>query len=366
MRSIISYKCIDKGCLLLTKISFIAIALFAFSLPATEQLSSEKLASTLIEAEDYLSVKPSRSLALLSTDANLSLLSKAQFFRWHIALIRASLSFNDLSTMESSIKKLMQHKSSTEFEYRLVSMLSSIGIWLRKSGYLEQAKLVLTCALTNNKSKESEIKLLISLAIVSRQLSQNDYAKKVYHFAKSILPDNNLTSSAATIENNLGVLALEDNDVVKAEQYFRAALVMYQEKSIRSGNIISGINLLQTFLIQYQHVNYQRLYPSIVRLTNNFPNESKKSILFWLNTVFNVRQGAKLNDELKIQLKANFSQINDHKLQLSIKKYFADELKIEITPSSPLPHKESPPLWLDEMSHCDWQKLKAFKLESLK
>jgi hypothetical protein len=57
-----------------------------------------------------------------------------------------------------------------------VTILSSIGVWLRQSGYFEQAKLTLTCALTYNKTEKNQITLLTSIAIVSNYLNQKDDA----------------------------------------------------------------------------------------------------------------------------------------------------------------------------------------------
>ena len=168
------------------KVTLTILALLVFPIHASDTISKDKLTSMLAEAEDYLSVKPSKSLKILSSQNDLSLLSEPQFFRWHIASIRASLSFNNLLMMENSIKALITHKSATEFEHRIVPILSSIGIWLRKSGYLKQAKLTLVCALKHNQIEGNKVKLLTSIAIVSRHLNQNEYAINTYNIAKSI------------------------------------------------------------------------------------------------------------------------------------------------------------------------------------
>jgi hypothetical protein len=352
--------------LILLKLIFIIIFLLTSLTQANAGNNRAQLSSILLEAEDYLSVKPSKSLAILSTDVDLSQLSESQFFRWHIAIIRAAVSLNRMSIMELSIQKLIQHKSSTEFEHRLVPILSSVGIWLRKSGFLAQAKLTLTCALTHNKIKGNKIKLLISIAIVSRHLKQNTYAVRLYKLAKDIAQEQNLTSSLATIENNLGVIKLEVDDVASAELHFRAALALYQSNSNRSGNIISGINLLHTFLVQNQQLYYQRLYPSIARLTEVFPNKSRQSTLFWLNTVYQQRQGKKINDDINKQLTSKFHLITDHKLQFSLKKHFADELNININLPNKMSEESLPPLWFNEISQCNWEKLATFNLKNLK
>lgn len=352
--------------MILFKAALTMIILFAFPIHANDAISKEKLIALLVEAEDYLSVKPSRSLKILSAQENLSYLSESQFFRWHITSIRAALSFNDLVTIEQSIKALIAHKSTTEFERRIVPILSSIGIWLRKSEYFEQAKLTLICALTHNKIAGNKVKLLTSIAIVSRYLNQSDYAVNTYNLAKSIAKNKNMPASLATIENNLGVIYLENGSTLKAERHFREALARYQASSNRSGNIISGINLLQTFLIQDQQVNFQRLSPSITRLTEAFPNESKQSSIFWLNTVFRARQGVNINDKIKAQLIESFNNISDRKLQFSLKKHFADELKIKVNLPNKIRHEKMPPRWFKEIDQCDWATLKNVNLADLK
>jgi tetratricopeptide (TPR) repeat protein len=349
----------------LSKIVLVITLLFASIAQANGSLNREQLTSILSEAEDYLSVRPSKSLAMLPTNVDLSPLSESQFFRWHITIIRAAVSLNNLPIIEFSIKKLLAHKSSAEFERQIVSILSGVGIWLRKSGYLKQAKQTLFCALTHNKSDKKKVKLLTSLAIVSRHLDQKENAIKAYNLAKNIAQDKKITTLLATIENNLGVLALESDNITKAELHFRNALAMYQLNSNRSGNVLSGINLLQIFLIQNQQQNYQRLSPSITRLTEAFPNETRKSTLFWLKTVFQTRQGLTLNKQILLQLEKSFYNVKDRKLQLSLKKHFAEELKVNVELPKQAYQQKKAPLWLTEISQCDWEKLTHFKLENL-
>ncbi len=332
---------------------------------ASDTANERQLSLVLLEAEDYLSVKPSKSLAMLSIKSDLSLLSESQFFRWHITIIRAAVSLNNLPLIESSIKQLLAHKSSAEFEHQIVSILSGVGIWLRKSGYLKQARQTLLCALTHNKSDNKKVKLLTSLAIVSRHLDQNENAIKAYNLAKHIAKDKNITTLLATIENNLGVLALESDNIIMAESYFRNALAMYQLNSNRSGNVLSGINLLQIFLIRNQQQNYQRLSPSITRLTEAFPNETRKSTLFWLKTVFKTRQGLTLNKHMLLQLEKSLYNIEDRKLQLSLLKHFAKELNVNIELPKQAYQQGQAPLWLTEISQCDWGELAHFRLEDL-
>jgi hypothetical protein len=350
----------------LLRISIIIVALLAFSGVAQTPQNKAKLASTLAEAEDYLLVKPSKSLALLSIEADLTPLSAPQLFRWHIAKYRSGLALSKLDVMEQSIIALISQSSSKEFERRIVSILSSIGIWMRMSGYLEQANLVFMCAIKYNMAPEKEVRLLNSFAITSRHLNQNDDAIKAYKLAKNIAIKEKVTTALPVIENNLGVLAMENEKMTDAEEYLRLALAMYQSSSNRSGNITSGINLLQLFLILDQPLNYQRLYSSIARLTETFPNETRKGALFWLNTVFQSRQGIVPNEAIRAQLKASFYKINDRKLQLSLQKYFANELNVNTKVANQISQQRQTPLWFDNINQCHWQQLKTINLEDLK
>jgi tetratricopeptide (TPR) repeat protein len=350
----------------LSKVSLNIIALSAlltFSALANEQKSQAELSFILMEAEDYLSVKPSKSLALLSPQVNLTQLAAPQFFRWHTALIRSALKLNKLAIMEHSINELIKHRLSSEFNQRLVTILSSIGIWLRKSGYFEQSKLTLICALTHNKNDEKKITLLTSIAITYRHQSQNDDAVKLYILAKSIAQKKQNLLSLARIENNLGVIEIENDAPEKAEAHFRKALTIYQSKSNRSGNVNSGINLLMAFLIQDQLTNYLRLSPSITRLTEDFPNTTRKNSLYWLNTVFQMRQGLELDEQIRSQLIESFDNINNRKVQFYLKKYFAHELKVNVAVPSQISQQQSPPLWFNEINQCDWEELKTQKPE---
>ena len=166
----------------------------------------------------------------------------------------------------------------------------------------------------------------------------------------------------ANIENNLGVIAMEIDTPDIAEAHFGEALTKYQSKSNRSSNVTSDINLLFVFLIQDQQLNYRRLSPSMTRLTEVFPNVTRQNTLFWLNTVFQIRQGLVLNEQIKTQLEDSFYKINDSKLQFSLKKHFAKELNVNVPLPIKIPQQQSIPLWFNEINQCDWEQLKKHKI----
>jgi hypothetical protein len=115
-------------------------------------------------------------------------------------------------------------------------------------------------------------------------------------------------------------------------------------------------------LIQDQQLNYRRLSPSITRLTEVFPNVIRQNTLFWLNTVFQIRQGLVLNEQIKTQLEDSFYKINDRKLQFSLKKHFAKELNVNVPLPMKISQQQSIPLWFNEINQCDWEQLKKHKI----
>lgn len=337
-----------------------------FATQANQLPSNRQLVSILAEAEDYLSVKPSRSLQLLSKPNDLSILTEDEFFRWHITIIRSALPLNKLSLVEHSLSTLFKHAHSHEFNRRIVPILSALGIWLRRSNYLEEAKLALLCSLSHNNIRQNKVRLLISLAIVSKHLAQKSEASQIYNLARTIAEQDQLTSLLATIENNIGVLALENGDLLAAEQRFRKALARYQAHSNRSGNIVSGLNLLQVFLIQNQSQNFQRLYPSIARLTQSFPNNSKKNNLKFLKTIFDIQQSDIISIEAKKLLANSYQQITEQSVQLSLHQYFAKTYALDLKQPKQFINKKLQSPWFTKIPQCNWHELKEFDIETLK
>ena len=84
------------------RLIFVLLALsFVFSSEA--KLSEKNLLNELAKAEDYLKVKPSVSTTILNKYLQqIHLLDEQTQMRWLQALLRASISLNDLAQVESS------------------------------------------------------------------------------------------------------------------------------------------------------------------------------------------------------------------------------------------------------------------------
>ena len=290
----------------------------------------QRIIITLQEAEDYLTVLPSKSIKLLTKYQDLSLLKTKEKIRWYIATIRAANSLNDLPTIRNTINQLLSVSRQPEFEDKLVSVLSSIGIYLRKSGHLSEAKLSFLCSLQHAKEVKKQVILLSSLAITARHQDDLISARNINLFARELADKNKLLSSRAAIENNLALIALNQNKLDVAEQYLLSALRTFQTISKRSSIVKIGNNLLLIYLLQDKPIRYQRIYSSIARLTAAHPNKTQKVHLLWVHSTFQQRQGHTITNEKKKQLVDDFNKLSDNNLQATLQKYLAKELGVTV------------------------------------
>lgn len=311
----------------------------------------------LAEAEDYLAVKPSKTIELLTNVDDITALNTQSSIRWYLALIRASVPANNRLLFENSIKELLTFQGSPYFKERLPTILSGMGIWLRKSSYKTEAKLCLLCALKYTNNDRVKMTLINSLAVTSRYMGELDIARKLYLKVKIMATKLALTANLASVDNNLGVMAFEQEKFAEAEAYFRSSMALSQSISKRSNHVTAGLNLLFTFYLQKETLNYQRLYSPIERLIREFPNPEKRANLFLLNTAFNVDLGKNISAEQKDELLIAFAELTNRKEQEIIVKYLADKLGIEFIVSSEPDVIKFDKSWLTDFEYCDWKEL---------
>ena len=337
---------------------FFVFCIWGAAAQGSQISEQQRLLEVYQEAEDFLEVKPSRTLALLTQESDLSALSLEQILNWHITSIRVAVALNAVDQMEQSIIAILKYREAPEFDEKLVSVASGIGILLRKLGYYQEAELSFLCGLQYVKELQRKVALLISLAIVNRYLGNNEQSRDINIFARKLSIENNLSSHQARTENNLGILEFGNGNYKKAEEYFRSALTISQSNARRAGHVLNGINLLLTYLVQGKFDYYQRLYPSIDRVTQAFPDDSKKAYLFWVNTAFKKRTGGRVMEHDRQKLEVEFLTVNETKLQEILMEHFSEELGVSVA----LPPVRDIGLfkrsWFAEIEQCDWDKLK--------
>ncbi|TQF66789.1 tetratricopeptide repeat protein [Pseudoalteromonas luteoviolacea] len=307
------------------------------------------------EAEDYLRIDPSRSLTILKTIPHIQSLTDTQQVRWHIAAMRASVPTGDMKLLIDSLEVVFHHQSHPYFVDKLVSIASGTGIWLRKHDYLHDAQLSFECSYKYAINDRQRLTLTNSLALLARQLNDLEKAKALYVKAKKMARLADRKNLLAIIENNQGMIALEEGNIALAEQHFRGALAGYQNIDKRSGQISAGVNLLFVFVIQQQWVNFQRLYQPTETLAQAFPNVAKQSLLLWLNTRFKHMQGNPLNTKEKAQLLLAYQQLDDDRIRALVSLHLASYMDLDLPPlSSPKRVRFNRP-WFENVKRCNWE-----------
>ncbi|WP_231102261.1 tetratricopeptide repeat protein [Pseudoalteromonas luteoviolacea] len=317
--------------------------------------SIEQQMDLLKEAQDYLSVKPSHTLLILDSMESRDKLPTALKIRWHIIRVRASVTTNQLGLVEQSLGQLFSYDSHPYFNERLPTILSALGIWLRRKGHFKESDISLKCALKYAQGEKQRLLLINSRALVARHLGKHEQATKLYKQAEEIALKLQDQSMLATINNNLGAIALDIGDYNLAEAQFRLALMGYQNVAKRSGHITAGINLLFIFVLKGELINFQRLYGPISTLTDAFPNQSKKALLAWIYAAYRVKQGSLLSKNQFAQLEASYAQLESSKVKQLVDIHLAPILGVE--PQSPklLSPQDFQSNWFGKVSQCNWQ-----------
>ncbi len=328
----------------------ICYSLYCFANPQTAERSS---ADILREAEDYIIVEPSHSYRLLRQVNSIKTLTPPQQVRWHLIKVRSAIATNNLNNIETELEALINLQEQAYFKKRLASMLSAMGIALRRLDYFAEAKTLYTCALALELTDKKRMALLINLAVLSRHMNDYTLARQSYQSARDIALRLHHERALANVNNNLGTLALDEGKVDIAETYYRDALVGYQSSDKRSGNITAGTNLLLVFTIQGHTLNFQRLISPISTLVDAYPDRSKKALLLWLVSANDANLGKALSQDTRENLLSAFEQLESEKLQRLVKRYLAPKVKLEVNlTKSPARAEKAAPDWFKARSFC--------------
>ncbi|MCG7561689.1 tetratricopeptide repeat protein [Pseudoalteromonas sp. McH1-42] len=339
--------------------------LYGLPVSATPQLQPihRSTADILREAEDYIIVEPSHSYQLLRQVESITTLTPSQRIRWHLIKVRSAIATNNLSDIEAELAALIKLQQHAYFKNHLPSMLSAMGIALRRLGYQAEAKSLYTCALSLDVTDKKRMALLINLAVLSRHMNDYPLARQSYKSAKNIALRLHHERALANVNNNLGTLALDEGKIDLAETYFREALVGYQSSDKRSGNITAGTNLLLVFAIQGHTLNFQRLISPISALIDAYPDASKKALLLWLISANDANLGVALPQNMKENLISAFEQLESVKVQQLIQRHLAPKVQVAVTPGKRSARTTKiTPTWFQELSFCS-NKEPEFKVQ---
>ncbi|BBN83323.1 hypothetical protein PA25_33080 [Pseudoalteromonas sp. A25] len=309
----------------------------------------------LSRAQYFMRSNPAKSLAILNKIPHVESLPDDQQVTFYALKLRTSLTLNHLDDIDPILETLFKLDDKPAFANKIVSVLSGTGIWLRKTNYFDAAQHVFSCALKHADTSSQQISILISSAIVARYKKDYTLAKSIYEEATPIAQRLNDQRAIATIDNNLGTIAMDQGNIKQAEMRFRDALSAFQLANNYSGHLNSGINLLFTFVLQNKSIDFQRLYPHISQLSNEYSDESKKAYLFWVNSAFQYTQGVKPNDMQRQELLSTFDKLAGPQLKTLIKNHLASLMgvnvpRVEHASAKKFENKS----WYNKVLSCNW------------
>jgi len=307
----------------------------------------------LYKAEGFLHAKPTLTYEILDRDLeDIHQLKTPEQLKWLQTLLRASVTLDNLSSIERASSQMLSMPELLEDTPKLVTTLSSLGIWLRKQGYLEESLTLFNCALAQPITEHNQIiSLKLSKGISFRNLGQSDKAYELYNSALVEAQKSNALVYEGAILNSLGVLALYDNDLKRAKNALRKALAISQETSRRSGQTIAGLNLMLIALIEHDDTMYNRLHASVRKLTLNAKNSDYQIYLHWLEKSKKKQLSNKLSDSEKTDLREKLSKLKSESLHNMLVERLSASLDIDVDLRSRTERKYTGKL-MQKLSFC--------------
>lgn len=324
----------------------------------------QQLLLTLTEAKALLNVLPEKSLSMLANNTLLRTLDLEDQTSWHVTRLNAARQLSNLPVMADSLEQIIDLQSRSANNNISAFVVNQMGVWFRRSGYLNEAKLSYFCTIDNTRNSPDRLRAISNLAVVERNQGHFQHAKSLNDVALQMAQKQKDKIMVALIENNLGILALSHGNAERASQHFRRALDINHQKLRRSSEILNGINLLFSFLELNDYKHYSRFYPRVTRLLQTHPSDARVAYLNWIHQTYLFRQNKHISQQQKNRLIADYKKVNDIGIQVLLSP-FAQELSINIALPSSAESKTFEGDWLKRINQCDWDKYQTMSYATL-
>lgn len=320
-----------------------------------DDFSSFGLLATLEEAKDHLQVKPSKTQMLLQQNLQyISALTAPEQIDWHLTMGRAAQQLSNLPQVKSSIEQLLQLHQEPAFAQRVAEIVNLVGVWLRKSGYPKAARFAYSCALQHYGDKRKQLSMLSNIAVAYRNEQNIAQFIRVNRLAYQMASQIEFKLLLAVLDNNLGSLYLNQQQYQLASRHFLDAMNQNQMIARRAGTVVSGLNLLLSYLYQQQYQNYQRLLPRIKRLLQDDTYIARQAYLQLLEGLYQHRKAQPLSESDQRQLHQAYAQLNDTGLQKTLLP-LANELHLGIQLPTAHNQQHYQGNWLLKLEQCQWE-----------
>ncbi len=167
------------------------------------------------------------------------------------------------------------------------------GIWLRRSGYTEEAVRAYLCAAAREESEIDRIKYFINIGIAYRQLGALEKAQGYYSRAVELLKQRPDSRLEAALANNLGILMLAQGDYRQALTHFARARFLKEGQPLLSSSFTASLNLLHTLLLLKDFDRFVPIFTSATELLGYSVNASQHAYYHWIGHSYRVQTGQK-------------------------------------------------------------------------
>lgn len=330
---------VQRLCLALVKISLIGLFNLSHAIAQTpdtsnEQSLNEASIQALIEkrkkAQDYLQFKPDVSLEILTQDEPIHQLSIKDQMHWHINGIWASIYSAQLHYLPPFINKLMALNHTAEFKELFYSAVRPLAVWLRRSGDLENAKLIELCALRHAHLPVHQVISANSFGIIARQEKEYNAAMEYYSLGLQIAGKHELHRHSAALHNSLGITMMNAKRYADAAAQFTIAMEINQGLNAIPGQVINGLNLLLTFWFNEEWDKIARLQPRIQRKLKVQTSPTLQHALDFISIANRIRtSNPPLKADIK-SLKQAFVKVDIREVQQRFIQ-MAEQIDVELT-----------------------------------
>ncbi|GAA0857364.1 tetratricopeptide repeat protein [Aliiglaciecola litoralis] len=320
-------------------------------------LSFENVDLTLKEAQDHLVVLPEKSLTILDKNSHkITVANDEQQAQWHFIAMLAAVSVADLDRLHAALISFEPLSNTEYYQAHLDQILSALGIWFRRSGYLNDAKASYLCSLEKSSTEHSKLRALLNLGVVERNLNHFAQAKEINLIALDIATNIESETYIAVLQNNLGILAISEKRYMDASAHFTKALELNEKLNRRSGELISSMNLLLAFLYQDNSLYFERMVDRAQRKLLLSPDDTaRESYLNILKAINSARTIPSSLEQSRQVILANIERVNDKGIQLLLTPLI-NQLGVQynIQQQQSLDTIYQGPL-LEQFSMCNWQ-----------
>lgn len=347
----------------LALLAFIFSPLNCFSQADTPGGVSLSLKEKVSEAHDYLRVKPQLALKMFQDlEGELQNADEKLQLDAYISALWAGVYLSDPQITQYYNDKIVHFINLPDEDQRYNRILKAVAghLWRQKDH--RHAYLFAACSLDYAQTPARKMSSLSLMGASARQ-TRGEYAQKVYLTGLAMAQQSDSPRYLAAFNNNLGVVALNNYEFEKAEEFFKTALDIRHRINHMSGQVTSGVNLMLTYFMAQKWDYFMRLSQRMEIKLKNHSSAMYRNYYKWLLEARRVMQEAYITEDDKQYLTQIYIDIDQPGVQSIIR-------KAAIALDVYLPEVEEPEYleganMLALFPMCDWQKYQTLSTDDL-